>query len=390
MQLRTSSPEPTRSSTTTTYKEPPQLSGGLAFVGHTVDFVRSAIDLLFRANRELGEVAAFTVGGKQMVALFGPDAHEAVFRAPDDHLNPAEAYKIMTPVFGEGMVYDAPPKKMNEQLKMFLPALRDRRMRTYGEIILDEVVQSIENWGDEGELDVVDYCRTLTNYTSSHCLLGEEFRHRMTDEFAKIYHELERGITPLSYLNANLPLPSFRARDRARVRLVELIGSIVDERAASGRTGEDFLQTLMEAKYKSGASLTHHEITGMLLSAMFAGHHTSSVTTAWSLIELCRHPAYQRRVADEIDAVRDIADTQTTYESLRAMPVTENAVKEVLRLHPPLYLLIRVALKDFVFKDYLIPKGTWILISPTVSHQIPEVYRFPQYFDPDRFGVDGS
>ena len=93
--------------------KPPQLSGGLPVIGHTLEFVRSTIDLLFRAQRELGEVAGLRVANKNMVALFGQEAHEAVFRAPDSQLNPAEAYKIMTPVFGKNMVYDAPPDRQS-------------------------------------------------------------------------------------------------------------------------------------------------------------------------------------------------------------------------------------------------------------------------------------
>ena len=174
--------------------------------------MRDTIGLLERVYREVGEVGAFDVLGKKMVAVFGPDAHEAIFRAPDEQMNPSEAYKIMTPVFGKGMVYDAPPAKMNEQLKMLLPALKDKRMRTYGEIVVREVESTIRDWGDEGELDLVDFCRVLTNFTSSHCLLGREFRTGMTEEFARVYHSLERGVTPIAYLNAHLPLPSFRDR----------------------------------------------------------------------------------------------------------------------------------------------------------------------------------
>ena len=156
-------------------REPPLLSGCLPLAGHTVEFVRDTIGLLRRAQHELGEVAAIQVGPKRMVAMFGPEAHEAVFRAPDSELSPNEAYKIMTPVFGKDIVYDAEPARMHEQLKMLLPALRDRRMRTYGETILAEVQKSIADWGDSGTIDIVDYCRVLTNFTSSHCLLGEEF-----------------------------------------------------------------------------------------------------------------------------------------------------------------------------------------------------------------------
>jgi sterol 14-demethylase len=366
-------------------KHPPKLSGGLPLVGHTVEFVRSAIGLLERAYLEGGEIVGFEVLGRRMVALFGPDAHEAVFRAPESQLSPQEAYKIMTPIFGKGMVYDAKPEVMNEQLKMLLPALKDRRMRTYGEIVVEEVEKSIASWGDEGEIDLVDYCRILTNFTSSHCLLGKEFRGGMSEEFARVYHSLERGIAPIAYINANLPIPSFRERDKARVRLEEMVTKIIQDRRKSGREGEDFLQTLMDAKYKSGAPLTEHEITGMLVAAMFAGHHTSSVTTAWALIELSRHPDYLARVRAELDAT--FGDGQRPgFYTLRNIPLTEYTVLETLRLHPPLFMLIRVAEQDFTFKGYFIPKGSWLVVSPTVAHLIPEIFKDPTRFDPDRFG----
>jgi sterol 14-demethylase len=356
-------------------------------IGHTVEFVRSTIDLLFRAQRELGEVAGLRIANKNMVALFGPEAHEAVFRAPDSQLNPAEAYKIMTPVFGKNMVYDAPPERMDEQLKMLLPALKDRRMRTYGEIIVEEVEASIADWGDEGEIDLVDYCRVLTNFTSAHCLLGREFRHDMTHEFAQVYHDLERGITPLAYINAHLPLPSFRARDKARVRLVEMIGAIIEARRESGEEGEDFLQTLIEARYQSGKALTDDEITGMLLASMFAGHHTSSVTTAWTILELIQNPACRRTIVDQVDELHE-RDGAVSFESLRDFTEGDSAVMEALRLHPPLFLLIRVVMREFEFKDYRFPVGTWLLLSPTVSQRIPEAFEDADCFDPQRFSAE--
>lgn len=365
-------------------RTPPKLSGGLPVVGHTADFVRDTIGLLTRVQRELGNVGAFDVLGKKMVAVFGHEAHEAVFRAPDEQLNPSEAYKIMTPVFGKGMVYDAPPEKMNEQFKMLLPALKDKRMRTYGEIVVSEVEQSIANWGDSGEIDLVDYCRVLTNFTSSHCLLGREFRTGMTDEFARVYHSLERGVTPIAYLNAHLPIPSFRARDKARIRLEEMVTKIIQERRASGREGEDFLQTMMDARYKHGAPLTEYEITGMLIAAMFAGHHTSSVTTAWALIELVRNPDLLARVREELEATFGTGE-EVGFASLRNVPLTEATVLETLRLHPPLFMLVRVAEKDFVYKDFFIEKGSWVITSPTVSHLMAEEFPEPKKFDLDRY-----
>jgi sterol 14-demethylase len=365
-------------------KAPPVLSGGLPLLGHSVEFIQNTVELLFRAQREMGEIAAFTVFNRKMVAVFGPEAHEAVFRAPDAVLSPSEAYKIMTPVFGKDIVYDAPPEKMAEQLKMLLPALKDRRMRTYGEAVVYETEQTIANWGEAGSIDLVDFCRVLTNFTSSRCLLGKEFREGMNEEFARVYHDLERGVTPIAYVNAHLPIPSFIRRDRARVRMVEMITRIIEARRREKREGEDFLQTLMEARYSDGRGLSEHEITGMLLAGMFAGHHTSSVTTAWTLLELLQNPATMEKVRAEVDRVFGAGDP-VSHAKLRELTYTENAVKEALRLHPPLFMLVRVAKQDFVYKDWFIPKGTWIVISPTVSHQIPSVFANPKAFEPERF-----
>ena len=44
-----------------------------------------------------------------------------------------------------------------------------------------------------------------------------------------------------------------------------------------------------------------NEITGMFISLMFAGHHTSSGTSSWTLIELLRHPDYYAQVQQELD-----------------------------------------------------------------------------------------
>jgi sterol 14-demethylase len=366
------------------FRSPPPLPGGLPGIGHTVEFIKGTVELLFRAQREMGEICSFDVFNRKMVAVFGPEAHEAVFRAPDAQLSPMEAYKIMTPVFGKNIVYDATPERMSEQLKMLLPALKDRRMRTYGEAVVREVQETTSTWGEAGVLDFVAFCRVLTNYTSSRCLLGKEFREGMNEEFAAVYTDLERGVTPLAYINAHLPIPSFRARDKARVRMVEMITQIVDARRRDQRTGEDFLQTLMDSQYQSGEKLTEDEITGMLLAGMFAGHHTSSVTTAWALIELLRNPEVLAKCRGEIDRVFG-GGRAVTHALLRELSYTENVVKETLRLHPPLFMLVRVAVKDFTFKDWFIPAGSWVLVSPTVSHMMPEVFAGPEQFAPERF-----
>jgi len=366
--------------------KPKAVSGGLPVVGHAIEFARDCLGLLWRAYQEQGELATLKVFNKEIVLFTGPRAQEAMYRQPDDVLSPNDAYKIMVPVFGKDVVYDASPERMHEQMGMLRPALQDKRMRTYGEIVAEETRRMVSDWGERGEIDLVDFCAKLTNYTSTHCLIGREFREHMSDEFAQVYYDLERGVTPASYIHANLPIPSVWRRDRARVRLVEMIGEIVEARRASGRESEDFLQTLMDARYKDGSRLSDHEITGMLLAAMFAGHHTSSVTTAWTLIELLKAPDYLDRMLGELEQVYP-AGADVTFQSLRQIPLTEYAIKEALRLRPPLYILLRSVVADsFEFDGYKFEKGTWLANSPWVSHRIPTVFSDPWRFDPDRFG----
>jgi sterol 14-demethylase len=371
--------------TTGKLKRPPKLKGGLPLIGHTMAFVKDTIGLLQRTYDECGRVGRFKLFGKDIVLFTGPEAHEALFRQPDEVLSPNAAYKMMVPVFGEGVAYGAEPARMAEQMHTLYPALRNNRMRTYTEIVARETLDVIGAWGDEGVIEAGSFFGMLTNYTSSSCLLGKEFRNEMSEEFSKVYYDLERGIVAWGYIHPYLPIPAFRRRDRARARLGEMVSEIVEKRKRSGYRGEDFLQTLIDAEYSDGSKLSDHEITGMLVAAMFAGHHTSSVTTAWTLIELLRNPNFLEEVRDEIRA-RYADEEVYSFPSLRDLEKTEGAVKEALRIHPPLFILLRAALEDCEILGYRVKKGNWVAVSPMVAHRDEEVFENALAYDPGRYG----
>jgi sterol 14-demethylase len=126
------------------------------------------------------------------------------------------------------------------------------------------------------------------------------------------------------------------------------------------------------------------EITGIFISMMFAGHHTTSGTAAWALIELLRHPEYLEQVNDELDTLyADGADV--SFHALRQIPVLEAVLKETLRLHPPLILLLRVACDDFEVAGYKIREGDLVGATPAVSNRIAEDFPDPDAFDPGRY-----
>jgi sterol 14-demethylase len=365
-------------------KEPPKMPGALPLLGHMLKFGKNPFLYMVNLRESLGEIGEFRMFHQKMVLMTGPEANEAFFRAPDAQLDQIQAYKIMTPIFGKGVVFDAPPHKKDQQLKMLMPVLRDKPMRGYAQVIVQEVEQMIAGWGDTGEIDLLEFMKELTIYTSSHCLLGDEFRYELNEEFAKIYHDLEKGVNPLAFVFPYLPLPVFRRRDKARARLQELVTGIIAKRALKTEKSEDAFQLLIESKYDDGSHLSAHEITGMLIGTIFAGHHTTAGTAAWTLLELARRPEALVVVLNELDELFGI-DGEVTFQSLREIPALENVIKEVLRLHPPLIFLIRKVMKDFHFKDYTVKAGKYVCASPRVSHRIAEVFPDPEKFDPDRY-----
>jgi sterol 14-demethylase len=361
----------------------PFLSGAKPSLGHFEEFVSTPIQFLHRAYEECGEVGEFDMGGLRTVLLVGPEAQEAFFRAPEDQLNVAAAYQMMVPVQGEGVQFGAPPDIERQQLRIQYQGLRYERMAGYAGVVAHEVEDFIREWGDEGEFDFYEGFTDLTLKTSTHCLLGPELRYRLTAEIRELYHHLEEGLDPSALLDPYTHKECFLKRDEAHARLREIVGDAIRERRASGATSNDMLQIYMDAQYDDGSKLSEKEITGMVIWFMFAGHHTSSNTATWTLLEICRNPQYQADLKDEIDRLYD-NEKQLSVNAQRDIPLLEGFMRESLRIHPPLNTLTRRVLYDFNYKDYTIEAGKNVMVCPHVAHRLAEVFPDPEVFDPRR------
>lgn len=367
-------------------KEVPRVSGGEEQHGHLEEFRTDPIALMRRVRDECGDVGWFQLADKHVILLSGAEANEFFFRSADEDLDQAEAYPFMTPVFGKGVVFDASPERRKEMLHN--SALRGEHMRSHAVTIEREVRGMIENWCDSGEIDLLEFFAELTIYTSTACLIGPKFRNQLDSRFAHFYHELERGTDPLCYVDPYLPIESFRRRDEARKGLVALVQEIMNQRIANppaDKSDRDMLDVLVSIKDDDGnPRFSADEVTGMFISLMFAGHHTSSGTSAWTLIELTRHPQSYAEVIGELDEL--YADGHAvSFHALRRIPKLENVLKETLRLHPPLIILMRVAHGEFEVEGYPIHKGDFVAASPAISNRIAEDFPDPDNFVPERY-----
>jgi sterol 14-demethylase len=161
-------------------RPPPVASGGLPGLGHLLQLRRDPIALMQRAHDECGEISELRLARQPVVMLYGEQAQEAFFRAPDEQLDQAAAYPFMTPIFGKGVVFDASPEQRRQAMRN--QSLRDQFMRGHAELIAREAENAIAAWRDSGEIDLLEFFAELTIYTSSACLLGKEFRDELNSE----------------------------------------------------------------------------------------------------------------------------------------------------------------------------------------------------------------
>jgi sterol 14-demethylase len=364
-------------------REIPRLGGGGARFGHLMELRHDPIGLFRRVREECGELGMFRLLDRDVAFFSGPEAQELFFRQTDEVFDPQPtSNELMRPIFGPGVVYDVPPKKRRSMIKT--PALREKNLRASAEVIAHETERMAKTLGNSGEIDLLDFTAELTIYTSSATLIGPAFRDALTPEFSQKYFELEVGTDAIGYLDSKVDIEAFRVRDRARERLVELVSGVIAAREEMSEPPKDLLGILLSLKDGEKRRYPNPVIAGILISTMFAGHHTSAGTAAWTLVELLRGPGQMKRVTEELDAIYSDG-REISHQALREIPHLENAVKEALRLHPPLIWLPRTALVDFAYKDYVVPKGSIVAMSIALSNKDPDCFPEPECFDPDRF-----
>eukprot|EP01132_Coremiostelium_polycephalum_P005024 gene5024-6253_t len=372
----------------------PPVVGGIPFVGCFPQFAKDALGLVRRSYDKLGDVFTLSLMGFKMTFLLGPEAQAVFFRGTDEELSPKEAYRFVTPIFGKGVVYDSETEVMYEQLKFVKDGLTLKQLKIAVGTITEETEKYLEEkWGDSGKIDILNEMNKLTILTASRTLMGKNINKALgeQDELADLYHELEEGLNPISFFFPNLPLPSFAKRDRARARVAEIFHKIIQERRRNPDEGDDVLKTLMNSTYKDGTILQDEQIVGLMIGLLFAGQHTSSITLTYVIFYLMNNPEYLDEVAKEINDIHIVENNGViNFDGIKKMNRLESVVREVLRLHPPLIFLMRKVMVPMTYKDYTIPAGHILAVSPQAGMRLDTVYENANQFNPKRWDGDND
>ncbi|KAF4548076.1 Cytochrome P450-like protein 54 [Elsinoe fawcettii] len=214
----------------------------------------------------------------------------------------------------------------------------------------------------------------------------------------------ERVSAPGKYLVDVLPilmyLPTWmapfkqeaEAHRRREVALFSNLVSEVEDKVKSGKAGESFTRSWLEAKEKFGLSdLQGTYVLGGLYSA--AASTTASLAMSWVLMMLL-HPTWLKQLQSEIDAVVG-SERLPTFDDLPQLPLLRAVVKEVARMRPVTAGGIpHKSTRDDEYNGYFIPKGSIIhpnlwhapIAKPSKAiHYDPEIYPDPEDFNPDRW-----
>ncbi|KAE8668215.1 Sterol 14-demethylase [Hibiscus syriacus] len=361
-------------------------------IGGLLRFMKGPIVMLREEYPKLGNVFTLNLFNKKITFLIGPEVSATFFKASESDLSQQEVYQFNVPTFGPGVVFDVDYMVRQEQFRFFTEALRVNKLKGYVAQMVTEAEEYFSKWGDNGEVDLKYELEHLVILTASRCLLGREVRDKLFDDVSALFHDLDNGMLPISVIFPYLPIPAHRRRDRARKKLAEIFANIVSSRKSAGKSENDMLQCFIESKYKDGRPTTEAEVTGLLIAALFAGQHTSSITSTWTGAYLLRHKEFLSAVVEEQKQLMQKYGSKVDHDILSEMDTLYRCIKEALRVHPPLIMLLRSSHTDFSVKtrdgkEYDIPKGHIVARSPAFANRLPYIYKDPDTYDPDRFRV---
>lgn len=162
---------------------------------------------------------------------------------------------------------------------------------------------------------------------------------------------------------------------QASMRMVEAF-----KNAAPGTAAERSIVHLMLTE-----GMDDEEIAGTIVNVMIAAAEAPASALALILEELCRNPAVQDQLHQEVAQV--LGPDGQPGDHMSELKYVEACVREGLRLFAPATLVQRAAMVDTELDGYKISKGQVIGVCVHAVHMDPVVWEKPEEFNPHRPGL---
>nr|ASV46327.1 cytochrome P450 84A1 [Lilium regale] len=191
----------------------------------------------------------------------------------------------------------------------------------------------------------------------------------------------------------------------ARFALDRFIDKIIDQHMANPKEQDavdadmvdDMIAFLGEAKAIGGGGedlaanfrLTRDNIKAIIMDVMFGGTETVASAIEWALAELMKCPDELKKVQQELADVVGL-DRKVHESDLEKLSYLKCAVKETLRLHPPIPLLLHETAEDCEVAGYSVPARSRVMINVYAIGRDKTAWKDADQFRPSRFAAGGD
>ena len=326
---------------------PPRPLGRIRFAAA---FVRNPLAAIPQAVYEEDLVP---LGNGRTIWITAPDLVRTVLLDEREKYRKLTQIRLLSPLLGKGIL-TSEGNDWRWQRQATAPMFRAPSLGNFVPAFVRAAEHTLGRWRAAGDtVHAVDEDMTRATFeVISSTLLPSSDAH-----FAEA---LQRHVLSLQrhagwdILYATMKMPSWAPRPgalgkrRAIERLRGLVKGLLHARYAAmreGRPPDDLLQRLVGARDpETGASMDDEQLVDNLLTFYIAGHETTAKALMWALYLLARHPQWADQVREEVERVTGGA--RLAAEHVEGLAITEQVVKEAIRLYPPAPMMGRQSVAE--------------------------------------------
>ncbi len=369
---------------------PPGPRGRLLF-GSLPDIRRDPLAFLLRTSAEHGDISHLRLGPFHVFLLNHPDDIEQVLVTQQQRFTKGRSLSGARRLFGNGLL-TSDGALHARQRRFVQPAFHRARLDEYAGVMTTLGAERRDRWREGDHIDIAGEMSRLTLTITARILFGSDgdaVAAQIGEALEAATGSLEVAVLPFAALTDWLPLPQVRRFRAARATLHRALTELIQQRRRTGTDAGDVVSLLLAARDEAvGDGMSDSQLRDEIITLLLASHETTANALAWTWYLLARHPDAEARLHAEIDAVLgggrppDAADAGN-------LPYTRMVLAESMRLYPPAWLLARVAIENHEARGYVIPAGSFVVMSPWVVHRNAAYFPDPERFEPERWRADG-
>ncbi len=357
----------------------------------SLSFAVDPIRCLERVYRRHGPVVRLEYGRggrKPVLALVGPGYNREVLLATD-RLRPTGIWPVRAP---EG---SAQANLRRNYLttsgaehacfsEAVAPHLERGRVDAHFPDVRRIALAEIAEWPTGKPVDIYARFRALAQRFAFELLFGltdagrvRAFGDRLTSYHAANWSHIA------SLLRLDLPgMPYRRVLERAD-DLQSLVLGVMASRDGGCPMASNVLRSLANHTDAEGLALTPARAAAHISGFALAAYETTSITLTWAMVLLSHHPLIAAALTAEIAEAGPIETMSAA--TLAGLPLLDAVLKETLRLMTPVPILGFKTLRACNLGGVDLPEAATVVISPYLTHRMPELYDRPDQFLPERW-----